>query len=218
MPNRLIGFLLLGLVAACSAESPATQAPAAVAPSFQAGTDYFLIEPAQPTQSGERIEVLEVFGYSCIHCANLQPILNEWKATLPADVQFDYMPAVFGGVWEVFARAYYTAQTMGVLERSHDALFEAIHGERRQFRSVEDVAGFYDDYGVSQAQFLATMSSFPVEAKISHARAQVPAYGVDATPTMVVAGKYRVPAGSGGFERMLKVVDHLVERERVERR
>jgi protein dithiol oxidoreductase (disulfide-forming) len=214
MPHRLLALLLLGLVTACSAESPTPGSTPAATSSFKAGRDYFEIEPPQPTRSGERIEVLEVFGYSCIHCANLQPVIDDWKPGLPADVHFEYIPAVFGGIWEAFARAYYTAETMGLLERTHGPLFEAIHGERRAFRSLQDIAGFYADYGVSAEQFLATMSSFPVEAKIAHAREQVPAYGVEATPTMVVNGKYRVPVGDGGHERMLRVVDHLVARER----
>jgi protein dithiol oxidoreductase (disulfide-forming) len=219
MPHRLLGILLLGLIAACSAEAPpAVPAATTTAPAFEAGRDFFPIEPPQPTRSGDRIEVVEVFGYSCIHCANLQPEIDQWKARLPADVQFEYVPAVFGGVWEAYARAYYTAETMGLLDRTHGALFRAIHEERRPFRNLEDIAGFYADYGVSREQFLATMSSFPVEAKIAHAREVVPAYGVDATPTMVVAGKYRVPVShQGGFGRMLQVVDYLIKQERAGR-
>ena len=216
--SRLLGILLFGLIAACSAETPAPVAPAGTASDFVAGEDWFPIEPPAPALAGDRIEVIEVFGYSCIHCANLQPEVDEWKGRLPADVQFEYMPAVFGGVWEAYARAYYTAETMGLLERTHDALFRAIHEERRPFRNLEDIAGFYADYGVSREQFLATMSSFPVEAKLARAREMVPAWGVEATPTMVVAGKYRVPvAHQGGFGRMLRVVDHLVRVERAAR-
>jgi protein dithiol oxidoreductase (disulfide-forming) len=219
MLHRLLGFMLFGLIAACSAETPAPAAPAPAAPTFVAGHDYFLIEPAQPARTaGDRIEVVEVFGYSCIHCANLQPEVDSWKAALPEDVHFEYVPAVFGGVWEAFARAYYTAETMGLLERTHSALFRAIHEERRPFRNLEDIAGFYAGYGVSQEQFLATMASFPVDAKVARARELVPAWGVEATPTMVVAGKYRVPvAHQGGFSRMLRVVDHLVQAERMAR-
>jgi protein dithiol oxidoreductase (disulfide-forming) len=213
MLHRLLGILLFTLVSACSAE-PAGEAAPASAPAFRAGQDYVEIKPPQPTRSGNRIEVLEVFGYSCIHCANLQPSIDNWKGNLPADVHFEYMPAVFGGVWEAYARAYYTAETMGLLERSHNALFRAIHEERRPFRSLEDIAAFYTDYGVSQEQFLATMSSFPVEAKLAHARDTVQAYGVEGTPTMIVNGKYRVPVGEQGFGHMLRVVDHLVQRER----
>jgi protein dithiol oxidoreductase (disulfide-forming) len=218
MPQRLLGIVLFGLIAACSAETPAPApaTPAPAAPSFSAGQDYFVIEPAQTANNADgRIEVVEVFGYSCIHCANLQPEVDAWKANLPGDVHFEYVPAVFGGVWEAFARAYYTAETMGLLDRTHSALFRAIHEERRPFRNYEDIAGFYADYGVSQDQFLATMASFPVDAKVARARELVPAWGVEATPTMVVAGKYRVPvAHQGGFGRMLRVVDHLVQTER----
>jgi protein dithiol oxidoreductase (disulfide-forming) len=218
MPHRLLGFVLFGLIAACSAETPAPTAPTTLPPAatFTAGEDYFLIEPAQPALGADgRIEVVEVFGYSCIHCANLQPEIDAWKPGLPDDVHFEYVPAVFGGVWEAFARAYYTAETMGLLDRTHSALFRAIHEERRPFRNLQDIAGFYADYGVSQEQFLATMASFPVDAKVARARELVPAWGVEATPTMVVAGKYRVPvAHQGGFSRMLRVVDHLVQTER----
>jgi len=219
--NRLIGILLLGLVSACSAETPSGSTPAtAEPPRFVAGTDYTVLEPAQPTHApGDKIEVVEVFGYSCIHCANLQPLVNEWKKTLADDVHFEYVPAVFGGVWEAYARVFYTAQTMGVLERSHDALFKAIHEESR-FNNLEDVAGFYAQYDIDPQQFMATMSSFPVEAKISEARSRVPAYGVEGTPTMIVAGKYRVtvPRIDNGMQKMLEVVDFLIATERAERK
>lgn len=214
MPNRLLGFLLLGLVAACSAEPPAgAGAPAAESPRYTAGTDYVVLDPPVPTPA-ETVEVVEVFGYSCIHCAHLQPVINEWKASLPADVRFEYMPAVFGGVWEVYARVFYTAQTMGVLDRVHDLLFDAIH-EQKRFNSLEDVADFFAEQGIDREQFLATMGSFPVEAKIAEAREKVQAYGVEGTPTMIVDGKYRVSVPrDGGFQKMLEIVDWLVAQER----
>jgi len=218
--HRLIGILLLGLVSACSAESPSGGTPpAAEPPRFVAGTDYTVLQPPQSTRAPvDKIELVEVFGYSCIHCAHLQPLINEWKPTLADDVHFEYVPAVFGGVWEAYARVFYTAQTMGVLERSHDALFKAIHEESR-FNSLEDVAGFYAQYDIDPQQFIATMSSFPVEAKVNEARERVPAWGVEGTPTMIVASKYRVtvPRVDNGMQRMLEVVDFLIATERAER-
>lgn len=205
MMQRL--FALLLLLAA---------APLLQAQPFEAGRDYHRIEPAQPTASGDKIEVVEVFGYSCIHCAHAAPEIGRWRKTLPADVQFEFMPAVFGGVWEAYARAYYTAETMGVLERTHEKLFEVLHTERRPVRSLEDIAAFYAEYGVDKDTFLATLNSFPVNAKIARASEKVAAYGVEGTPTMVVAGKYRVmsPGGEDGFATMLKIVDHLIALER----
>lgn len=218
MTSRLRSFatpLLLAVAALLALPAAAQTPPAAGAEPFQAGRDYFPIEPAQPTSSGDQIEVIEVFGYSCIHCAHLAPQLAAWKKTLPSDVKLDYMPAVFGGIWEVYGRAYYTAQTMGVLEKTHDPLFEALHTEKRRIGSLDDLAAWYAEHGVDKAQFLATMESFAVNAKIAQAQAQVPRYGVDGTPSIIVEGKYRVVAPrEGSFTKMLQITDWLIEKER----
>lgn len=216
MLSRIFGAMIaLLLTTACTA-----QAPDAAQAQFQAGTDYFPIEPAAPLSPGnDRIEVVEVFGYSCIHCANAEPVISAWKKNLPEDVAFIYLPAVFGGVWEAFARAFYTAETMGVLSRTHDAMFKAVHVDRRGFRSLEDIAAFYAEQGVDKEQFLATMESFAVNAKIARAQQMAPRWGVEGTPSIVVAGKYRVVAPrEGSFEKMLQIVDFLVAKERAERK
>ncbi len=221
MPQRLLGILLFGLVTACSAEAPnGTAATPEAAPTFVAGTDYQLIDPPVAFGSDDRIDVVEVFGYNCIHCAHAQPFISEWKKSLPADVHFEYMPAVFGGVWEAFGRAFYTAQTMGLLDRTHEAMFAAVH-EQKRFNNLEDVAAFYAEHGGGDPQqVLATMSSFPVETKLAEARQTVQAFGVEGTPTMVIEGKYRVsvPRAENGFQRMLEIVDFLIEQERAARR
>lgn len=219
MLHRLSGIASFGVAALLATAACSAQAPdAAPAADIQEGRDYFLVENPQTFADGDGIEVVEVFGYGCIHCATLQPLINAWKPSLPQDVDFIYVPAVFGGAWEAWARAYYTAETMGVLERSHDAVFNAIHTERMQFRNLDDIAGLYTRFGVDKAQFLATMDSFAVNAKIARSAQQVPRWGVEATPTMVVAGRYRVQAPrEGGFEKMLDIVDFLVAKERAAR-
>lgn len=206
MLTRLLGLLMLCLPAFAFAQP----AP------FVEGRDYFLIEPVQASPS-DKIEVIEAFGYSCGGCASFQPHVTAWKAKLPADVAFSYLPVAWGGVWEIYARAYYASESLGLLERTHDALFKAIHVERRQIRGAEDVAAFYAEHGVSKEDFLATMNSFAVNAKIARSKQQMPRYGVESTPTMLVAGKYRVrgfTGEEGGFERMLAVVNFLIEQER----
>jgi protein dithiol oxidoreductase (disulfide-forming) len=35
-----------------------------------------------------KVEVLEFFWYGCIHCYNLEPMVEKWEKTLPKDVQF----------------------------------------------------------------------------------------------------------------------------------
>ncbi len=194
-------------------------APHAFAADPVEGEDYTLIDPPVATQSGDKIEVVEVFGYSCSHCAHLAPVISKWKAQQPEDVKVEYLPAAFGGIWEVYARVFYTADTMGVVDATHDALFEALHEERRPVNKIEDIADFYAEHGVDKEQFISTMDSFPVNAKLANARTRAAGYGVEGTPTLIVEGKYRVMAGkTGGFERMLEITDFLVEKERKARK
>jgi thiol:disulfide interchange protein DsbA len=207
--------LVAGLAAAHDSASDKAAAPRK---EFVEGRDYIVIDPPVQTRSGKQIEVVEVFGYSCPHCANFAPYITRWSKEQKPDVKLEFVPAAFGGIWDAYARVYYTAVTMGVADLTHDALFEALHVERIQVRNIEDIADFYAGHGVDKTQFLSTIESFPVGDKVSDARQRVLAYGVDGTPTLIVAGKYRVLAPrEGGFSRLLEIVDFLVEKEREER-
>src|SRR4249919_1852862 len=154
LPTLLI--LLSGLFAAsaCSADGGASTA----AKTWTAGTDYALIEPAQPTSTGDRIEVVEVFSYACPHCAHFQPYVDELKSKLPANAQFVLVPAVFNAAWEPFARAFYTAQALGLVDKTHQALFDALHRDHLPMTSIDALAKFYAGYGADSATFLSTAS------------------------------------------------------------
>jgi thiol:disulfide interchange protein DsbA len=180
------------------------------------GIDYEILESPQPTWGRGKIEVAEVFGYNCIHCAHLQPELDPWHARLPADVRFEYVPAAFGGIWDAFARAYFAAELLGVRERTHNDVFDAIHVKHSITNATnEEVANLYQGLGVDKAKFLAAMDSFGVNAKLAKARTFAQRTGVTGTPTIIVNGKYRVSSTRDrGFPGMLATVDYLVALER----
>ena len=185
---------------------------------FQAGKNYFLIEPAQPTSTGDKVEVTEVFSYACSHCNDVQPMVSKLKNALPDTAEFVYMPAQFGfDAWKTFARAYYTAQALGVAEKAHAELFSAIYVDKRvnsQSPKLSDLAKFYSTYGVSVADFEATAKSFSIETKLKRNDSLAKAYGVEGTPTFVVNGKYRFNAQSaGGYDQIEPLVHYLIERE-----
>ncbi|MEA9712695.1 thiol:disulfide interchange protein DsbA/DsbL [Xanthomonas campestris] len=212
-----------------SANAPATDTDTAAAPPAPAprapngpepvaGTDYLDIEGGQPyQQAAGKIEVAEVFGYVCPACNAFQPLIGPWKAGLPSDVHFVYVPAMFGGTWDDYARAFYAAETLGVQEKTHDALYKAIHvdqslkGERGK-DSVQDIAGFYAKYGVDSKTFIDTMSSFGVSAKTNRAKQFATRSKITGTPSLIVNGKYLVKGQS--FPDMLRIADHLIARER----
>ncbi len=187
-------------------------------PAPVAGTDYVEIPGGTPFQPGTgKIEVVEVFGYTCPACASFEPLVASWAATVPADVEFVPVAAPFGGFWLPYAKAYYTAEAMGVAPQSHDAMFKAFHLERSldHESSDEEIAQFYAQFGVDPKQFASTMSSFAINAKLNRARQFLMRSGVDSTPTMVVNGKYRV-LGPRPYEEVLDITDHLIAMERAE--
>lgn len=226
--------VLLVLLAACSqqegeapaAAQPATAAPApapaaaaADVPAFTpvAGEHYVEIADPQPFQPLDgRIEVVEVFGYTCPACASFEPMVSAWKARQPDDVRVTLLAAPFGGYWMPYAKAFYAAEAQGLVEATHQAMFDAVHRTRSlpvQNVSTEAIAGFYAAHGADARQFAQTMESFAVSGQLRRARQFVDRTGVDSTPTMIVNGKYRVLAGQD-FQVVLGTVDHLVERER----
>ncbi|MCK9539482.1 thiol:disulfide interchange protein DsbA/DsbL [Dokdonella sp.] len=213
-----LALLCAGLLAAAlaSAAEPATQG-AAAATDWKAGVNYFVIDPAQPTATGSQIEVLEVFSYACPHCAHFQPYAEQLQKSLPAYATFKYMPAVFNASWEPFARAFYAAQSLGVLDRTHQALFDALHVKHVPLRSLEDLATFFAEQGVDRAKFMSAANSFEVESKLARARDLVMKDGIDGTPSVVVQGKYRVTgASAGGYPQLVELVDWLVRKEHAE--
>lgn len=195
-------------------------ASAAAAPAPVAGTDYVEIPNGQPLEPLDgKVEVVEIFGYTCPHCATFAPLMSAWKSIAPADVRVTYLPAPFGGYWEPYAKAYYAAEALGVAEASHDAVFRAIHIERalpvQPVPSNEQIGEFYAQYGVAPATFASTMASFGVNGKLNRARQFIQrAFGSEAgsTPTLVVNGKYRVTGHS--LEENIRIAQQLVERER----
>ncbi|SFL21553.1 thiol:disulfide interchange protein DsbA/DsbL [Lysobacter sp. cf310] len=207
--------------AAAATPAPAAAAPPAAAGGLVKGTDYELIEGGQPfAPVPGKIEVVEVFGYVCPACAQFQPMVNAWKAKQGADVHFTYVPAPFGPEWEPYARAYYVADSMGLVARSHDALIRAIHLEQSmpgEGDKPDDAAigRFYGGYGANPQQFVASMNSFATVTKVNRGKQFMIRSGVSQTPTLVVNGKYRVIGTT--FEDMLRITDILVAQERAAR-
>ena len=176
---------------------------------------YQEITPSVPTSSGDKIEVVEMFWYGCPHCYAFEPDLNAWKKKLPKDVAFVRVPAIFNPKWEFHARVYYTAEVLGVLDKVHTPMFDAIHKEHKPMDEPAEVAELFAKYGIDKDLFNRTFYSFAVNSKVNWARHLTQAYGIDGVPTMIVQGKYRTSASlAGGHKEVLEVVDGLIAKER----
>lgn len=206
----LLSLLLLLPAAALAADAPASQPP-------QEGVDYVVIADGKPFAAPVKgkVEVVEVFGYTCPHCAHFQPEVSAWSAKRK-DVNFVPLAAPFGGYWIPYAKAFYTAQELGAVARTHDAVFKAVHEAGtlpRNNPSVGELATFYAGYGVDPARFTQVYDGPKVQARMDNARAFIERSGVEGTPTLVVNGKYRI-IGGRGFADVLRIADALIAQEK----
>ena len=179
---------------------------------YQEGLHYFKIEQASALR-GDKVEVLELFSYLCNHCNTFEPYVNSWAERKPDYVDFRRLPVVFGrGSWELYARAYATAEIMNLPEEAHMAMMDRLWKERKIMRTLDEIADFYVEFGADKEKFLSTAQSFAVDGKIRKDQQLVREYGITGTPSMVVNGKYRITGSSAlpSFDAMLDVVDYLV--------
>ena len=192
-------------------------AGAPTGPAPVAGTDYVELANGQPyAPLNVQVEVVEVFGYTCPHCAQFEPLITAWKRKQPADVRVTPVPAAFGGYWETYARAFFAAETLGVLEKSHEQMSNAIHVARQLGLDAtpEQIGKFYEQYGVDAKTFANTMRSFGVETKLNRAKQFATRSQIEGTPSIVVNGKYLVNVDQRGYEHMFNTVEHLAAQAR----
>jgi serine protease len=224
---RMRGGALLAMTLALLGASAGAHADSR----WVAGQHYFLINPAQPTGlPAGKVQVIEIFSYACPGCNRFYPVADRLRASLPPYAVMEYLAASFrpDEDWPMFQRAYVTAQQMGIDERTHDAMFDAVwkSGELAVFDpatqharhpppSIADAAQFYAKAaGVKPEAFLATAGSFGVDVKVREADERIRNYAIGETPSIVVNGKYRLnPVSAGGYEETIDLVKWLVSQE-----
>jgi thiol:disulfide interchange protein DsbA len=152
----------------------------------------------------------------CSHCYTFEPYINSWAKRNAESAKFSRIPVVFGRkAWEIYARASVTAQMMGLGDDAHAALMEKIWKEKAVMRSMEDLAGFYSTFGIDPKAFIATSKSFAVDARMRKEQRLVQNFGIRATPSVVLNGKYRIAGNEAvpSFDVMLDVLDYLIAAE-----
>jgi len=181
---------------------------------FKQGVDYELVNPPQATADPSKVEVMEFFWYGCPHCYHFEPDLNAWLKKKPANVVFVRQPAIFNARWAAHAKAFYTAEALGVLDKVHADLYDAIQNKKQALESEADLAKFFADRGVAEEAFRKAYKSFAVDTKMRQAETMAAKYGVTGTPNVIVNGKYRIaPQLAKSFPRMIAVMNALIEKE-----
>ncbi len=195
---------LIGMTATATAAQP-----------IEAGKQYVELSSPVPVSKPGKIEVVELFWYGCPHCYHFEPIINPWIKKQPADVHFIRIPAMFGGVWDAHGQLFVTLESMGVEEKVHAAIFDAIQNQGKKLAKPDEMAEFLETQGIAKDDFLKAYNSFGVKSQVEKDKKLAMAYQISGVPTMIVNGKYRFDIGSaGGPEQALQVADQLIAKER----
>lgn len=216
MPYIMLRQLLLRVVIALvpglgiAAAAPAT--------TLTEGVEYARLVTPEPVHDQGKIEVLEVFNYTCVHCFDLQPVVRAWQQHLPTDVDFQLLPAAFAPQFELYARGFFAAEALGKLAATHEGVFDALWNRRVAVRSLGDLATLYAGLGVDRESFIEAAQSSANRAAVDAAKEKIHRLKVSGTPEFYVAGRYRVLGTLiTTQEELLQRVDAVVAMERAAR-
>lgn len=186
----------------------------------QAGNEYSQTTQAIPTDNAAKIEVTELFWYGCPHCYAMDPLLNAWVKKLPQDVYFKRVPGIPRPDWAPMGKAFYAMEALGITEKLHSQLFDAIH--KQHVLRPDDEKGAIDwitkQSGLDRRKVEEAFNSFSTNTKLNRAVQVFRASGATGVPSLIIDGKYLTSSTmAGNNEAALKVADYLIEKARQER-
>lgn len=194
---------------------------------YSEGKDYSLLPTriqvgdGEPQKSdGESVEVISVFSYTCPHCFRYEPAVAEWLKTKDESIEFRREHMASSRAMENLARAYYVAEDLKILPKTHDALFKAIHVYELQPYGEDDLQRMYKHLAdVDSETFGDKFWSSEVHERVKEGKKTLRDWRITGVPCVVVGGKYLVDAemSDGEPSRMFDIVDYLVSKIQQER-
>ncbi|NUU03544.1 thiol:disulfide interchange protein DsbA/DsbL [Herbaspirillum robiniae] len=220
--QQLLAAVSFGVLA-LSAGVNASASPA----NPQVGTDYRVLDQAQPTDSGNKVEVTEFFWFDCPHCAAWDPSLTAWVKKQGDKINFKKVPVAFRDSFVPQQKLYYTLEAMG-REDLVPKIFQAIHVEGQRVNTDKTILAYIEKVGVDKQKFQDLYNSFGVQTKARRAAQLQEAYKVDGVPMIAIEGRYVTSPAVVGValanqpESMqqaaaLQVMDHLIAKAAAEK-
>lgn len=209
--NKFLVLVVGGLFASFMATAGAVE--------LVEGKDFQRLKSPASIQPGQKIEVIEFFSYGCPHCNDLEPYLETWMKTIPADVQFRRVPVMFQERWKALARVYYTLDAMGEENKLSMSVFNAIHVGNVPLYQDKAFFDWAASKGLDKAKVAEIYGSFGIDSKLKRALVLAQEYNIQAVPTMIVDGKFMTSSDRiGGHANVPAALDALIAKARAERK
>ena len=180
---------------------------------YRLGVDYRLVDNPLPVKRDGIVEVSETFWYGCNACYQFDPVINSWASRQESNVRLTKMPVTWGGIHQLHASLYYTIEALKLDPSTHAAVFVTIHKEGNFLQNPKAIEDFLKKFGVAPEVSKQYMNSFTVKQMVNRSIKHSRQLKVSSVPMMIVDGKYIIEA-KGSYEKILKVVDYVVELQR----
>jgi thiol:disulfide interchange protein DsbA len=203
--------IVIGSIGAIGAMNAAHASPAAPV----SGTDYSVLQAAQPVNAAGKIEVTEFFWYGCPHCNEFEPYLETWIKKQGPDVVFKRVPVAFRDDFIPHSKMYHALDALGVAEKLAPAVFNEIHVKKNYLLTPQAQADFLKTQGVDPKKYMDAYNSFSTQSAVQRDAKLMQDYKIDGVPTVVVQGKYETgPAMTNSLPGTTQVMDFLVQQVR----
>jgi thiol:disulfide interchange protein DsbA len=180
---------------------------------YEEEVHYKKVNPEQPGADGKRILVQGFFMYSCGHCSDLEPHLDEWLKHKPEDVDFVKVPAVFNQKTIIlYAKVFYALNQIESDAGIHSKIFKAIHEDKKRLRTEAEMDAFLEANGVNMDEFHKAVKSFAILTNIRKASVLAENYDIRGVPALAIDGKYLIPGQDK--EIMIGTMNQLIEQVR----
>lgn len=157
---------------------------------------YTKLDQVQPSDTQGKTEALVFFSYSCPHCAEMEPLFQDWeKHHLPQGAVIKPVPVAFNAAMEPMQKLFFILQALDRMDL-HVKAFDAIHKQRKRLFTRDAIQSWLADQGIDKATFNKLYDSFGINAQVKRANTLTEVYRITGTPTIAVAGKYIVSPGS----------------------
>ncbi|RQO66759.1 disulfide bond formation protein DsbA [Aquitalea sp. FJL05] len=196
----MMGFLLLSGAASAASEL---------------GKDYMLMSKPQPVANPKKVEVIEFFSYTCIHCFHLDPLISAWEKKKPSYVDYRREQIVWQKPMEGFARLFATLNVTGSMEKLNSPVFDAVMQKKINLADPAILSDWLKKQpGVNVSKFMQTYNSFGINSQVARASQITRAYNIEGTPTIVVNGKYALAPATP--ERLIEVMNDVIAKAKAE--
>lgn len=186
----------------------------------QMGKDFDKTAQAITPDTPNKIEVIELFWYGCGHCHQMEAPLNAWVKKLPADVTFKRVPGLPNQSWAPMAKAYYAMETLGVLEKLHTPLFDAIHKQKSLNPTDEKAAIDWvtKQAGLDRKKVEAAFGSFSMNTSLNRAANIFRASGATGVPSLIINGQFITSSTMAGNNyAALNTADYIIANIRADK-